>query len=135
MQRSASIVALVVLISSASYANASVFNSFVIRNGAVNGAPVIDTSIPGQTEFEIIEGGQKAGLGSSDLNGYKLGEITRLAITRLDDRTRFTVGSGPYVAPYLNFWITDGTNFAVVANEPSDPNFQPLYSNGYDLDW
>ncbi|EMI22959.1 PEP-CTERM bacterial domain protein [Rhodopirellula maiorica SM1] len=34
----------------------------------------------------------------------------------------------------MNFWITDGAgNFAVVANEPSNPSFQPLFSNGYDL--
>lgn len=134
MQRSASILTLVVVVTCATYANASVFTSFVIREGA-GGPPVISTPNPGETEFAIIEGGQKAGLGTNGINGYKLGEITQLAITRLDDRTRFTAGTGPYVAPYLNFWITDGTNFAVVANEPSDGNFQPLYNNGYDLDW
>ena len=38
------------------------------------------------------------------------------------------------MAPYLNFWITDGAgNFAVVANEPSNADMQLLYSNGYDL--
>ncbi len=105
------------------------FTSFQIRN-----APTINVGVT-QTEFLIVSGGQKGGFGSNDANGVTLGDITNLQISRLDDRTRFTVGSGPYVAPYLNFWITDptGTKFAVVANEPSDGNFQPLYSNGYNL--
>lgn len=85
-------------------------------------------------EFIIDVGGEKAGLGSNDINGATLGDITNLHIDRLDDLTRFTVGTGPYVSPYLNFWITDGLgNFAVVANEPSNAAFQPLFNNGYDL--
>jgi hypothetical protein len=105
------------------------FVDFVIR-----GAPTINDLGGGQTEFVLTVGGQKAGLGSSDIDGMTLGSITSVKIDRLDDRTRFTPGSGPYVAPYLNFWITDGAgHFAVVANEPSDANFQPLFSNGYDL--
>jgi hypothetical protein len=114
------------------------FNSFVIRQG-VSGSPAIlpnNDYVPGATEFVIAEGGQKAGLGSSDLDGYQVGDVTQLAITRLDDRTRFAAGSGPYVAPYFNFWITDGLGkYAVIANEPSNPDFQSLYNNGYDLDW
>jgi hypothetical protein len=113
------------------------FNSFVIRNGA-GGPPTIqpnNTYVPGATEFIVSEGGQKAAIGSSDIDGYQVGEITQLAITRLDDRSRFTVGTGPYVAPYLNLWITDGTNYAVIANEPSDGVWNPIYNNGYDLDW
>ncbi|MBN8279919.1 MAG: hypothetical protein J0M16_04870 [Gammaproteobacteria bacterium] len=107
-------------------ANAA-FTAFGIRN-----APTINVG-PTQTEFLIVSGGQKAGFGSSDIDGATLGDIASLDIVRLDDRTRFTAGTGPYVAPYLNFWITDGVNYAVVANEPSDGNFQPLYSNGYSL--
>lgn len=103
------------------------FTSFQIRN-----APTINVGMS-QTEFVIVSSGQKAGFGSNDANGYTLGDITNLQVSRLDDRTRFTAGTGPYVAPYLNFWITDGTNYAVVANEPSDGNFQPLYNNGYNL--
>lgn len=109
------------------------FVEYIIR-----GAPTIQVNNvyqPGATEFIISAGSQKAALGSSDINGSTLGSITSLKIDRLDDRTRFTAGSGPYVAPYLNFWITDGVHYAVVANEPSDPAFQPLYSNGYDLDF
>ena len=110
------------------------FVSYTIR-----GTPVIqvnNTYQPGATEFIISVGGQKGGLGSSDIDGTALGSVTGLKIDRLDDRTRFTAGSGPYVAPYLNFWITDGAGkFAVIANEPSDGDFQPLYNNGYDLDF
>jgi hypothetical protein len=86
-------------------------------------------------EYIITEGGQKAGYGSSQLDGQTLGDIDRVTITRHDDPSRFTAGSGPAVAPYINIWITDGTNYAVVANEPSDAVFQALYNNGYDLSW
>ena len=104
------------------------FTAFEIRNTPT----IIDNG--GSMEFIIDGGGDKAGLGSNDINGSTLGDIVNLHIDRLDDRTRFAVGSGPYVAPYLNFWITDGGgNFAVVANEPSNGAFQSLYNNGYDL--
>lgn len=109
------------------------FISYVIRGTPL---PTIQTNnvyTPNATEFIIAGGGQKAALGSSDIDGSTLGDLLNLSITRWDDETRFPAGSGPAVAPYLNFWITDGVNFAVVANEPSNPDFQPLYSNGYNL--
>ncbi len=124
-----------------SAANAA-FDAYVIRNAnaAPNDPPVIqpNNAYPGYaaTEFIISAGGQKAGLGSTAMDGNALGSINNISIARLDDRTRFTAGSGPYVAPYLNFWITDGLgHYAVVGNEPSDGNFQPLYANGYSLGW
>jgi hypothetical protein len=103
----------------------------------IRGTPTIDSPAAGQTEFIIDTPGDKAALGSNDVNGQTLGSIGNLHIDRLDDRTRFAAGSGPYVGPYLNFWITDSTHtkFAVVGNEPSNPGFQPLYNNGYDLDF
>jgi len=105
------------------------FEEYVIR-----GTPTISHPVVGQTEFLITVSGQKAALGSNDVNGQTLGSLQQVAITRLDDWTRFGAGSGPYYAPYLNFWITDGLgNFAVVANEPTNPLFQPLFNNGYDL--
>lgn len=107
------------------------FVSFVIRE-AGGDAPVITTS-GGETEFIISESGQKAALGSSDIDGTKVGDINSISIERLDDEGRFTGGSGPAVAPYLNLWITDGTNYAVLANEPSNPAFQSLYHDGYAL--
>ncbi|WP_147869300.1 hypothetical protein [Stieleria maiorica] len=108
------------------------FTPFVIREGG-GSAPAINSLPGGGTEIVITQGGQKAALGSSDIDGTKLGDIGRLSIERLDDVSRFSAGSGPAVGPYLNFWITDGTNFAVVANEPSNAAFQPLFNNGYDL--
>ena len=107
------------------------FISFVIRN-----TPTIQTNnvyTPGATEFIIDGAGDKAAFGSSDIDGSKLGDLQSVSIIRWDDETRFAAGSGPAVAPYLNFWITDGVNFAVVANEPSNPDFQALYSDGYSL--
>lgn len=105
------------------------FTEFVIRGGATIGHPQ-----PGQTEFVLDTAGEKAALGSNDINGSLLGSLQSVAITRHDDITRFAQGSGPAVAPYLNIWITDGNgHFAVAANEPSNPDMQLLYQNGYDL--
>jgi hypothetical protein len=103
----------------------------------IRGTPTIQAGpVAGSTEIIIDTPGDKAAIGSNDLNGWALGSITNLSIDRLDDRTRFTPGSGPYVAPYLNFWITDGAGrYAVVANEPSNPDFQSLFVDGYTLDF
>jgi len=104
------------------------FNSFQIRN-----APTIqpnNTYVPGATEFVIAAGGQKGALGSNNANGGTFGSITQMAITRYDDPTRFPVGSGPAVGPYMNVWITDGMgNYAVVANEPSNASFAAFRTN------
>lgn len=124
------VAAAALMIGTATPASAA-FISFAIRNSPTIQANNVYT--PGGIEFIIDSAGDKAALGSSDIDGSKLGDLLNLAITRWDDPTRFAAGSGPAVAPYLNIWITDGTNFAVVANEPSDPAFQPLYNNGYDL--
>lgn len=115
------------------------WQTFVIRNGAGDVSPQInDVVIEGTSakEFIISASGMKAGWGTNALNGLTVGDISLLAIDRLDDRTRFTGGSGPYVAPYLNLWVTDGNgNYAVIGNEPSDAVFQPLYDGGYSLTW
>ncbi|MEZ6191007.1 MAG: PEP-CTERM sorting domain-containing protein [Phycisphaerales bacterium] len=120
------------------------FSSFVIRNGA-GGSPDIlpnNVYVPGATEFVISEGGMKAGLGSNDVNGATIGDLTQMTIVRYDDTTRFSAGSGPAVGPYINIWVTDGLgNYAVIANEPSNPAFQPLFTDTvggyktYDLDF
>jgi len=120
------------------------FDSFVIREGGGN-PPTIQANnayVPGATEFVIDAGGMKAALGSNDINGITVADITQLSITRHDDTGRFTAGSGPAVAPYFNIWVTDGGgNYAVIANEPSNGAFQPLFvdngdgSKTYDLDY
>lgn len=105
------------------------FTDFIIRNG-VN-PPTIQPNnvyVPGATEFVISQTGQKAAWGSNDINGATIGQISNLGITRYDDPTRFTAGSGAAVAPYFNIWVTDGAGkYAVLANEPSDGAFQPLF--------
>ncbi len=93
---------------------ASAWDAYAIRNN-----PTINETA-GTTEFVISGSGMKGGLGSSELDGHKLSDLLSASIVRLDDTTRFTAGSGPAVAPYVNIWITDGTNFAVIANEPSN---------------
>lgn len=120
------------------------FNSFVIRDSGGT-PPTIQANnayVTGATEFIISAGGMKAGLGSNDVNGSTIGDLSHLTITRYDDTSRFTSGSGPAVAPYFNIWVTDGLgNYAVIANEPSNPAFQPLFtanvdgSKTYDLDY
>lgn len=104
------------------------FTSFVIRNGNTP-TLVIPNNDYGTPALEFItdETGKKAGLGSNDINGFSIGDITNLSITRHDDTERFPVGSGPRFAPYLNIWVTDGTNYAVIANEPTNGAFQPLF--------
>ena len=139
MKKSTSTVLMLAITAGA--ANAG-FTSFVIRNGG-SGAPGIlsntDYGVPAP-EFVIDEGGMKAALGSNDLNGQTIGDIASLQITRHDDVSRFTAGSGAAVAPYFNLWVTDGAgNYAVIANEPSNPAFQSLFttngdgSRSYDL--
>lgn len=111
------------------------FDSFVIRDGT-GGSPTIqanNTYVSGATEFIINEGGMKAALGSNDINGASISQILNLAITRYDDTSRFSGGSGPAVAPYFNLWVTDGAGkYAVLANEPSNPVFQPLFTANVD---
>lgn len=126
LARATAVVTAGLLTNSAAHAG---FVDFTIR-----GAPTISHPVPGETEFVISAGGQKAALGSNDINGRTLGSLQSVSITRLDDESRFTPGSGPAVAPYLNFWITDGAgHFAVVANEPSNADMQAFYNKGWDL--
>jgi hypothetical protein len=109
-----------------SKASASVFTSFVIRNDGGGNPPQIlpnNVYVAGATEFVISAGGMKAGWGSNDLSGATLGQVTNIGITRHDNSGRFAGGSGPAVAPYFNFWVTDGTNYAVIGNEPSNGSF------------
>jgi hypothetical protein len=126
----------VALFCAAGLANASTWNDFVIRGGGLGALPTIQTNnayVTGALEFIISESGMKAGLGTDALNGATVGDILSVAITRYDDTTRFSAGSGPAVAPYFNIWVTDGSgNYAVIANEPSNPAFQSLFTTNGD---
>lgn len=121
------------LMLASSTASAALFTTYTIR-----GTPVTSEAA-GVTTIAITGSSDKAAMGTSDLNGMHLSDITRLGITRVDDYTRFNAGSGPRVGPYLNFWITDGAgHYAVVANEPSNPEWSADYeANGgkYDFGW
>lgn len=105
-----------------------IWETFVIREGA-GGAPVIQSRndiAPGAVEFLITESGQKAGWGTQTANGLKVGDLFDIFITRLDDVSRFSPGSGAARGPYINIWVTDGLgNYAVIANEPSNAEWQP----------
>jgi hypothetical protein len=123
------IVVCLVLSSLTSPVSAESWDTFIIRNSASGAPPVIqDNNTYGQPakEFIISQASQKAGWGSNDISGFKIGDISTISINRLDDVSRFTTGSGPAVGPYINIWITDGANhFAVIANEPSNAEWQP----------
>lgn len=110
------------------------WNSYVIREGTT--APDIQPNtdyVPDAIEFVIAEGGQKAAWGTSELDGSTLGSVSLFQITRHDDTTRFAANSGPAAGPYLNIWVTDGLgNYAVLANEPTNPSYTPFRTVGID---
>lgn len=112
------------------------FVSYTIRL-----SPTITALPGGVTEVIIDTPNEKAALGSSDIDGKKLGEIATLSITRVDDATRYSSGSGPAKAPYLNFWITNGAGkYAVVSNEPTNGEWASVYNQvlgdqTYDITW
>jgi hypothetical protein len=112
------------------------FVPFTIRNASAGGAaPVINSVAGGGWEFVISEGGQKAALGSNDINGTTVGNILSVKITRTDDHTRFNStppANGQYTAPYLNLWVTDGLgDFAILSDVSAELNGK--YDNGYDF--
>jgi len=113
------------------------WSTFVIRENSTSGAPIIqprDDVQLGAMEFITFASNQKAGWGTNNANGYTVGDLAAISIDRLDDYTRFTVGSGNYVAPYFNIWITDGNGkYAVIANEPSNPEWTG--TSEWDMTW
>jgi hypothetical protein len=130
-----SLLAVAIVALTTSLANAA-FTSFIIRNDGGGNPPTIqpnNTYVPSATEFVISAGGQKAAWGSSDIDGAAIGDITNVSVTRHDPTGRFNAGSGPAVAPYFNIWVTDGMGqYAVLANEPSNGSFQPLFVTNMD---
>jgi hypothetical protein len=131
------VLAVIGLMCLSSVAHASLWDPYIIRADSYGVSPIIqDNNDYGTAAKEFITylGGQKAGWGNNDLSGRKVGDIAEISITRLDDYTRFASGSGPAVAPYFNIWITDGTHFAVIANEPSNGEWQPG-NNQWDMTW
>jgi hypothetical protein len=57
-------------------ASAATWDAYVIRNSA-GGSPMINSS--GSTiEFIIAESSQKAGLGTNNVSGYKIGDLSAI---------------------------------------------------------
>ena len=123
------------LISALASSASADFKKFVIRKSGGGNAPQINNNtsyVPGATEFIINESGMKAALGTNDINGFTVSQITELGITRHDDPAS-KEGAGAKVAPYFNMWVTDGNGkYAVIANEPSNGAFQPLFKTNAD---
>ena len=97
-------------------ANIIDFETFKIRNN--NGT----TTSPYDADLEITEnaagdgfhaitprGGQKVGYGTNALDGMQLNQFNTVDWTTDDNAT------GAH--PYLNMWVTDGSNYAVIASE------------------
>ena len=127
------LVAAAVLIGAAGLGWASSWNTFVIRDGSTTGTSPVIVDAGSQASFAINEGGMKAGWGTNDINGFTIGDITRLYIDRLDDASRYAPNTGARWAPYFNIWVTDGAGkYATIANTPSSANFQPLFTDNGD---
>jgi hypothetical protein len=94
------------------------FEEFWIRGGGTA------TELPGQdgVEFVTAVGGDKAGYGTSYFDGMQFESLQSVSFL-------IENAPGPWM-PYINIWITDGLgNYAIVANEPSNPEYNPYYAN------
>ena len=87
------------------------FNPFVVRHA--NGSGIV----PQITENAAGDGvrcatplsGQKVGYGTSEFDGKKFNTLQTVNFEKVYGRDQ-----NP---PYLNVWLTDGTNYAIVATE------------------
>ncbi len=111
------VMCVVFMSSGAALANSTAdFNAFNIRNN--------DSSItaPWDADMGIIEnaagdgfsantprGGQKVGYGTNAFDGMQINAIESVNFTKISGKAG--------VVPYLNMWITDGTNHAIIASE------------------
>lgn len=81
----------------------------------------------GTKEFIVALGGQKAGWGTNDANAT-IGQLSDIRMTRYNN-----VGSE--WAPYINIWITDGTNYAVAATAYSPKTVRALGGWDYNFNY
>ncbi len=80
------------------------FDAFSIRSGGT----IVEHS-NGSVTYSTPNGGQKAGYGTNYFDNQGLGSILSVD---------FNTVSGPSnINPYLNIWVTDGTNYAVISSE------------------
>ena len=118
MKKFVFISALITMVGIASAADTVDFSVFNIRN---NNSSI---SAPWDSDMSIVENvagdgfsaatprsGQKVGYGTSAFDG--------MAINQINSANWNTVvnGTGKAIVPYLNIWVTDGTNYAVISSE------------------
>ena len=126
------LVALFMTVTGLALADAT-WESYIIRGDAeITENVTAPDSTTGWTLFDVSTGGEKAGWGTNYANGYTIGDIQSLSITRYVPET----GDTNY-APYFNIWVVDSAgNYAVLANEPSHTS--EYTSNGetaFDMTW
>lgn len=88
------------------------FHTFTIRNSG-DGTPPTSTENPNGDGFSAFAplAGQKVGYGTNFFDGLNIQDI---------ESADFTKVAGPAgLHPYLNIWVTDGTNYAIIASENS----------------
>lgn len=132
MKKYFTILTLIVAVSS--FASAEVtWETFVIRGDAeiAENQTAPDTTT-GWTLFDVSSSGEKAGWATNYANGYTIGDIQSLSISRYVGSTGDTTW-----APYFNIWVVDSAgNFAVLANEPSHTTEYTNYGEtAYDMTW
>lgn len=87
-------------------AGAATWEPFIIRTNPSATTPLTITDVAGVVTTNIDESGEKTGYGTDDFNGQTVGSLEQVNYTRLDAGTK---------DPYLNVWITDGSNYAVIS--------------------
>lgn len=110
-------------------ADSVAWTPFVIRNSSTgNIAPTIveDADGNGVTATIALEG-QKAGYGTAAYDGVKVSALKNVTYTRRDSGDKEV---------YVNIWVTDGTNYAVITPRVVTPNtgdYTVVDVNGMDL--
>jgi hypothetical protein len=89
-------------------AHAATWSSFTIRDNGTEPATITGATDGSSVTASITEGGDKVGYGTSFIDGQQLSTVKKVTYTRVDAGTKF---------PYVNIWVTDGTNHAIVAPE------------------
>lgn len=115
---------------------APIWSAFAIRNVA---NPTTVLAPVGQADgsaftVTIDEGNEKAGYGTTFFNGQALSTVGSVSYARSDAGSK---------SPYLNIWITDGSNYAIIAPMPNmqvgggytsnNPNGIDIQSRGFNI--
>jgi hypothetical protein len=68
--------------------------------------------------FLTPEGGQKVGYGTTAFDGLPINQLNTVNWDKVSGLPN------PGIVPYLNIWVTDGTNYAVIASEFVNDSYQ-----------